>query len=220
MQCNVCGHVLSVTSKFCPGCGATVESAPCSPGAGLDRTAFAPRSMPPGSLPSDSLPVNMASGDSYYLLLNGQQNGPFTFNQMKTMWQSASINAGTQYWQIGMSSWQPLANIRHFIDSPGANQSGAPIVINQVNQNVAAVAAAYPQAMMRSPKSRGAYIVLGLFLGCFGIHNFYAGYVGRGIAQLLITLFLGWLVIGFFITGLWALIEIISVNTDAHGLRM
>jgi hypothetical protein len=36
----------------------------------------------------------------------------------------------------------------------------------------------------------------------------------------LITVFLGWLGIGFFITGVWALIEIIVVNTDAQGLRM
>jgi TM2 domain-containing membrane protein YozV len=74
--------------------------------------------------------------------------------------------------------------------------------------------------MMRSTKSRGTYIVLGLFLGCFGIHNFYAGYSGRGVAQLLITVFLGWIVVGFFITGLWALIEIVTVSTDAQGLRM
>jgi TM2 domain-containing membrane protein YozV len=157
----------------------------------------------------------MTGSDSYYLHLNGQQAGPYTVGQMKTMWQSGNINAGTQYWQTGMNGWQPLANIKHFLDTPAQNNPSAPIVINQVNQNVA-----YPMGATMSRKSRGTYIVLGLFLGCFGVHNFYAGYSGRGITQLLITVFLGWLGIGFFITGIWAFIEIIVVNTDAQGLRM
>ena len=225
MQCHRCGYTLSVTSKFCPGCGTTVEEIPYYPGAGLDRNAVAPMSatlpaMPPGPPPAAAMAVNMTGSDSYFLMLAGQQSGPYTVNQMKTMWQSGNINAGTHYWQTGMTGWQPLANIQHFLDAPGGHQAHTPIVINQVNQNVAAYAPAYPQAMMRSTKSRGVYIVLGLFFGCLGVHNFYAGYGGRGAVQLLITLFLGWIGIGFLITGLWALIEIITVNTDAQGLRM
>ena len=30
--------------------------------------------------------------------------------------------------------------------------------------------------------------LLGLFLGTLGIHNFYLGYAGKGIAQLLMTI--------------------------------
>jgi TM2 domain-containing membrane protein YozV len=224
MQCHKCGYILSVTSKFCPGCGTTVEDTPYVPGAGLTGNAVAPaRAMPPAPLPSPQAlapPVDRAGGDSYYLMLAGERSGPFTSNQMKTMWQSGNINAGTHYWQTGMAAWQPLANIQHFLDSPSAQQASQPIVINQVNQNVAAFAPAYPPAMMRSTKSRGVYIVLGLFFGCLGIHNFYAGYTGRGAAQLIITLLLGWIGVGLLITGLWALIEIIAVNTDAQGLRM
>ena len=70
------------------------------------------------------------------------------------------------------------------------------------------------------PKSRLVYILLALFFGGLGIHNFYAGYGGRGAVQLLITLFLAWLFgIGLFIVGLWVLIEIFVVNTDARGVR-
>ena len=74
--------------------------------------------------------------------------------------------------------------------------------------------------LVRPQKSRGAYIILGLFLGCLGIHNFYAGYYGRGAAQVIITLTLGWILIGFFITGIWALIEIITVTEDGKGNPM
>jgi TM2 domain-containing membrane protein YozV len=79
---------------------------------------------------------------------------------------------------------------------------------------------AAPPYYVQPPKSRAAYIVLGLFLGCLGIHNFYAGHNGRGIAQLLITVFLGCWGIGFLITGLWALIEIVAVTEDGNGVRM
>ena len=68
-------------------------------------------------------------------------------------------------------------------------------------------------------KSRIAYILLGLFLGGLGIHNFYAGYVGRGIAQLLITLCLGWLFVPLIIVGIWILIEIIVVTEDSNGIK-
>ena len=39
-----------------------------------------------------------------------------------------------------------------------------------------------------STKSKVAAGVLGLFLGCFGVHNFYLGYIKKGIIQLVISL--------------------------------
>lgn len=64
-------------------------------------------------------------------------------------------------------------------------------------------------------KSRIVYIILGLFLGCLGIHNFYAGYTGKGIAQLLITLLT--FGIGAIVVSIWVLIEICTVAKDASG---
>ena len=66
-------------------------------------------------------------------------------------------------------------------------------------------------------KSRVVYILLGIFLGFLGIHNFYAGYVGRGVAQLLICLLLGWLVIPLFAVFIWIIVEVCVVNKDAQG---
>jgi TM2 domain-containing membrane protein YozV len=65
-------------------------------------------------------------------------------------------------------------------------------------------------------KSRTAYIVLGIFLGALGIHNFYAGYTGRAVGQLCLTvLTLGYLGI---ISWIWAIIEICVVNQDGAGV--
>ena len=70
------------------------------------------------------------------------------------------------------------------------------------------------------PKSRLAAGLLGIFLGWLGIHNFYLGYSGKGVGQLLITC----LSCGILspISAIWGLIEGIcilsgSINTDFNG---
>jgi TM2 domain-containing membrane protein YozV len=69
----------------------------------------------------------------------------------------------------------------------------------------------------RSHKSRTTYIVLGIFLGAFGVHNFYAGYTGRAVGQLCLTvLTLGRLGI---VSWIWAIIEICIVEKDSTGLN-
>lgn len=69
-------------------------------------------------------------------------------------------------------------------------------------------------------KSKIAAGLLGIFLGAFGVHNFYLGYTGKAVAQLLITL----LSCGIlsFASGIWGLIEGIliltgSIAVDGNG---
>ncbi len=66
-------------------------------------------------------------------------------------------------------------------------------------------------------KDRVVYVLLGIFLGYFGIHNFYAGYIARAVSQLLVTLLLGWLVVPLFAVAVWVLVEVCSVSQDAQG---
>ena len=69
-------------------------------------------------------------------------------------------------------------------------------------------------------KSKMAAGLLGILLGTFGVHNFYLGYTGKALAQLLITLLsCGSLAV---VSSIWGLIEGImiltgSINTDANG---
>lgn len=77
-----------------------------------------------------------------------------------------------------------------------------------------------PQQLVKSAKSRGVYITPALFFGFLGIHNFYAGYFGRGFAQLLTVLILGWFVVGFVIVFLWVIIECFTITVDGAGDRM
>lgn len=73
-------------------------------------------------------------------------------------------------------------------------------------------------------KSRLVAGLLGIFLGCFGVHNFYLGYTGKAVAQLLISvLSCGILAFG---SAIWGLIEGIliltgsNITTDAKGIPL
>ena len=66
-------------------------------------------------------------------------------------------------------------------------------------------------------KSRTVYVLLALFFGPLGIHNFYAEYYGRGAAQLLICIFFGWLILPILILWIWNLFEIFAVKQDPNG---
>ena len=85
----------------------------------------------------------------------------------------------------------------------------------------------YPGAM---PDGRGAYPIsptphsklaaglLSIFLGCFGVGNFYLGRTGRGVAQLMLTLIgFPFFFIGPTIAMIWGLIEGILILTSSAG---
>jgi TM2 domain-containing membrane protein YozV len=68
--------------------------------------------------------------------------------------------------------------------------------------------------------TRTTYVVLGLLLGGFGAHNFAAGRTKRGLAQLLITTCLFWMVFPVFAVGVWVLVDLLTVRTDVDGTLM
>ncbi len=78
----------------------------------------------------------------------------------------------------------------------------------------------YSGSQNNMQKSKIAAGMLGIFLGSLGVHNFYLGYTGKAVAQLLITLIsCGTLAV---VSAIWGLIEGVmiltgSINTDADG---
>ena len=102
------------------------------------------------------------------------------------------INCGTQ-----------MEDSQQFCPSCGAKQDGVGTGAN--------VASGDPEA-----KSKLVAGLLGLFLGAWGIHNFYLGNTGRGVAQIIVT------IVTCGIGSFWGFIEGIliltgSINTDANG---
>ena len=80
---------------------------------------------------------------------------------------------------------------------------------------------AYGQPVVAGPPKQWLVaLLLGLFFGGFGVHNFYLGYTNRAIIQLILTI----IVIGAPVTAVWVLIELImilmrsgSYGYDAQG---
>ena len=68
--------------------------------------------------------------------------------------------------------------------------------------------------------------LLGIFLGSLGVHNFYLGFTGKAVAQLLLTLIGGWLFgLGAIAASIWGLVEGIqiltgSIKADAKGVPL
>ena len=95
-------------------------------------------------------------------------------------------------------------SVRH--RNPQAQQPAQPVV--QVEQ-----------------KSKLVAGLLAIFLGTFGIHNFYLGYTQKAVIQLVITIIAGWIGVGLIVTQVWALIEAVqlftgSIKTDAKGVPL
>lgn len=69
----------------------------------------------------------------------------------------------------------------------------------------------------RQPRNRMVYIMLGLFLGVFGAHSFYAGYKKRAIVQLCLTVLT--VFYGALVTAIWTLVEVCTVDRDNDNVE-
>lgn len=138
----------------------------------------------------------------HYVQIEGEQRGPYTIDQLRHMWRSGSLTRETPHLMDGYDEWQPLSFIADVLEptptsaAQSAWRKSSPVVI---------------------AKSRGIYIILGLFLGGLGIHNFYVGRIKQAIIQLSVALLTGWLVLPLFLLGIWIIIELFTVKKDDKG---
>lgn len=90
---------------------------------------------------------------------------------------------------------------------------------------------ALAQPIVGEQKSKMAAGILGIFLGCFGVHNFYLGYTAKAVIQLVCTI-VGFLLACFGIGAIivagieiWGLVEGImilcgSIKVDGKGIPL
>ncbi|MEK7514595.1 MAG: TM2 domain-containing protein [Patescibacteria group bacterium] len=68
-----------------------------------------------------------------------------------------------------------------------------------------------------SPKLRVVAFLLAIFFGMLGVHRFYVGKTGSGVAQLILTITF----VGSFITAIWVIVDWIMILagsfTDKDG---
>ena len=164
--------------------------------------------------PADDPKLQVSQSELSAVSLPVQPYAPFAQQYAPLVQQAAPVvqqPAPVQGYQPSRYSG-PLGLSQAAAAAPAQVPSAAP------NPLPSAAAYAYAAPVYASThKSRTSYIVLGIFLGALGIHNFYAGYAGRAVGQLCLTvLTLGYLGI---VSWIWAIIEICIVEKDSTGLR-
>lgn len=73
------------------------------------------------------------------------------------------------------------------------------------------------QLQAQPSKSRQVYVLLGIFLGIFGVHNFYAGYIQRAVSQLCLTVLTCFY--GAVVSWVWAIVEVCVISKDYDGVE-
>lgn len=133
------------------------------------------------------------------------KQGPYFLEQIKGMWKSGSITANAGLLWEGQTESVPMREImRH--------------------PRFAKSALADPVAAERK-KSRGTFIILGVFLGVLGVHNFYLSTVGsniRGLLQLITSLcliFIGGIMAPAFVLP-WTIIEVLIVMCGGYRSKL
>jgi len=130
---------------------------------------------------------------------DGRQYGPISVDQLRQWIVQGRANAQTLAQLEGTTEWKPLSSF--------------PELADQVSP------AALPP-LMQPPDLRKSKLVaglLGILLGSLGVHRFYLGYIGIGIAQIVVTF------VTCGIGAIWGLIEGVlilvgsGITTDSEG---
>jgi phage FluMu protein Com len=184
-------------------------------------------------VPSNHSMASTAVADAWQLKTeDGQQYGPVTKTELDQWFaegrltpQSQVLKSGAPQWQWATDVYPQLQASRNFaVVTPVEQNPFAFVGTGGAGTAVAtrpqfAATGAYGRAAAAgnlSDKSKLAAGLLGIFLGGYGVHRFYLGYVGIGIAQILVTL------VTCGIGGLWGFIEGVmiltgSINRDSDG---
>jgi TM2 domain-containing membrane protein YozV len=144
----------------------------------------------------------------WFVMKNGQQSGPYTVEQLREMLGTVQLASTDHVWREGMAGWLPISAALATTPPP------MPAPLSPHMPPPFGSQAGFRHAL--PAKSHAIYVILALFLGSFGIHNFYAGRGGRGVGQLLVTfLSLGLLV---WVVWIWNFIDVLTVSSDGDGV--
>lgn len=201
-KCTSCGNVFDDSLGVCPACGSEVNRA-------ADAAPFVEQ-------------VNFGASD------NAAPAARPVVEQPIPQGNAADTGAGAQENPTNAQNTQAPPSYQYQSYSYGSGQQPQ----GSYQQPQGGYQPNYPQQMYQQPnmgyagvdpnaKSKMAAGLLGIFLGGLGVHNFYLGYTGKAVAQLLITILsCGTLA---FVSAIWGLIEGIliltgsTITTDASG---
>jgi TM2 domain-containing membrane protein YozV len=134
---------------------------------------------------------------------DGKQFGPYTLEQVNSMLASGRVQPDDLAWTEGMPQWVALREVPGVLALPPVRPAHAASVDDGSSDKLVLPA-----------------FLLAFFIGVFGVHRFYVGKTGSGIAMVVLTL----TVVGALVTAIWALVDWIVILcggfTDAKGRRL
>jgi TM2 domain-containing membrane protein YozV len=151
--------------------------------------------------------ATQAAGASWYVKTDdGEDYGPVSRRELDQWASEGRLNADCQLLKDGSEQWQWATDLYPALDPEAAATSAA------------ATAGAVSAGGEISDKKKMTAALLGILLGAFGVHRFYLGYTGMGVAQILVTCCT-------CVGGWWGVIEGImiltgSFNRDALGRKL
>ena len=179
----------------------------------------------------------MNDDEQMSLRWRGQVSGPFPLTRILQMLDDHEI--GTWHEVQYQGRWlalEELLQVRErerqprLAPPPAVRMAAAPVEVPRPTAGgpapVAAATTVAPAANLAEaparfrPRSYRLFAALGLLLGFTGAHNFYAGYWGTAVAQVILTVLTWWLGFGIIAAWLWAWLELLLVHTDRRGVRM
>lgn len=116
-SCAKCGYLLRYDSSFCSGCGTATN---IDSGSGAE---------------SVSQGLKQEEVAKIYIYKNGQSQGPYTINQIKSWVSSGHLQMDDPIWDGGASNWMPLSSL------PGIGELRSSSPLNQANRAPFAVPA-------------------------------------------------------------------------------
>lgn len=144
-----------------------------------------------------------------------QNYGPYSFEQANQLLVDGRLDRDDLAWVEGTPDWTRLGSIPGIVRVPPPPGGGAP--------RTAAWAAPVSRGPLPDDVSDRQILpafLLAFFLGVFGVHRFYVGKTGSGIAQLVLTLTL----VGVIVSSIWSIVDWILIVCgafhDAEGRRL
>ena len=152
----------------------------------------------------------------WYYQQGNNRMGPVDEATIRNLMASGTISIDTLVWTNGMASWVPLQQT--------ALGSGLPVPPVGSNPQPSTPVNLALSNLKR--KNRTVYILLALFIGNLGVHNFYAGRNTIAIIQLVINLcsLCTILLLPLFLIihlGLFVrrVVEMVTVTKDSNGVE-